>query len=97
MKIVNTMKDLTIEAGMIQLSERKKMMDIYNAHHYTCVCGSTHQFLNVLVSANYGSSGANVKMIVMCPDALGSTLIESKMKWMVKFDKFISHAGWKYE
>ena len=94
MKIVETIHDLTIEAGMITLSERKSRMDIYNAHQYSCVCGSTHQFNNKLVVANYGSSGANVKMIVMCPEELGGTLIESKMKWMVKFDKFISFAGW---
>ncbi len=94
MKIVETIHDLTIEAGMITLSERKNDMDIYNAHQYSCVCGLRHQFHNQLVVANYGSSGANVKMIVMCPKELGGTLIESKMKWMVKFDKFISLAGW---
>ena len=94
MKVVETILDLTVEAGMIKLSERKNMMDIYNTRQYSCVCGSIHQFNNKLVVANYGSSGANVKMIVMCPQELGGTLIESKMKWLVKFDKFISLAGW---
>ncbi|WP_392340653.1 hypothetical protein [Moritella marina] len=94
MKIVETVLDLSFEAGMIKLSERKNMMDIYNAHQYSCVCGLRHQFNNKLVVANYGSSGANVKMIVMCPQELGGTLIESKMKWLVKFDTFISLAGW---
>lgn len=93
MKIVETIQNLTIEAGMITLSERKSRMDIYNSHQYSCVCGLKHQFNNKLVVANYGSTGANVKMIVMCPEELGGTLIESKMKWIVKFDKFISLAG----
>lgn len=81
-----------IEAG-IQMNKRD--MSAYDGKVFECSCGSTHSFNSRLMDyRNFGTSGANARMIVTCPsDASYTTLIQTKYKFVVVFDKFISEAG----
>lgn len=92
MKILS-MEELVLEAGtMIQRSG----MDIYNGKEFECACGSTHEFSDHLDYRNFATNGANAQMIVTCPHNSNiATLIKTKYKFLVIFDKFISLAGTK--
>lgn len=69
-------------------------MSAYNGNTFDCVCGHSHTFNSCLNIANFGTTGNNARMVVMCPINTGClTLIQTKYKFLVVFDKFISLAG----
>lgn len=70
-------------------------MSAYDGKPFNCSCGRTHTFNSTFKDyRNFATSGANARMIVTCPDNSSySTLIQTKYKFMVVFDKFISIAG----
>jgi hypothetical protein len=71
-------------------------MSIYDGRPYACACGAEHEFASYLPYKNYVSSGVNAKMVVPCPDHPEfTTLIETKHRFVFKFDKFVSLVGCK--
>ncbi|WP_044414206.1 hypothetical protein [Thiomicrospira microaerophila] len=72
-------------------------MSAYDGKPFQCACGKTHSFnTSYMDFRNYGSTGVNAKMLVVCPDdPRYSTLIQTKYKFMVIFDRFESLAGHK--
>lgn len=69
-------------------------MSPYDGKPFKCACGREHLFQSRMDYRNFGSTGANAKIMVNCPqDSSVSTIIETKYKFMVVFDKFISLAG----
>lgn len=71
-------------------------MSAYNGRDFECACGQRHAFYAYMDYRNFPSTGAKAKMMVSCPnDPAYATLIETKLKFMVKFEKFISLAGCK--
>ncbi|BDX03094.1 MAG: hypothetical protein ACPGRG_12735 [Marinomonas sp.] len=93
------MKILNLEAFLIQAGTEvpyKRDMSAYDGKPFQCACGNEHEFQSYMDYRNFGASGANAKMIVACPmNPSLSTLIETKYKFLVIFDKFISLAGCK--
>ena len=66
---------------------------LYDGSPYECVCGATHNF-NQFSAKHFVSSGANAKFVVPCPDnPNAATLIKTKNKFFIKFDRFVSLAG----
>ncbi|WP_143752716.1 hypothetical protein [Massilia psychrophila] len=66
---------------------------LYDGAPYECVCGATHTF-SQFSGQHFGSSGASAKFIVQCLNNQNSaTLIVTKNKFIILFDKFISLAG----
>ena len=95
MKNLNT-EEFLFEAGAQMTFHRD--MSYYNEKSFQCACGSEHDFYDYMNYSNFGTSGINAKMIVTCPkDPKFSTLIKTKYKLLVVFDKFISLAGCKTE
>lgn len=71
-------------------------MSAYSGKLFKCACGSEHQFEPYMDYRNFGSTGANAKMMVTCPqDSSFATIIETKYKFMIFFDRFVSLAGTK--
>jgi len=67
---------------------------LYNGSPYECVCGSVHAF-NEFSSQAFVSSGVNAKFVVQCQNNQdAATIIETKHKFLIKFDRFISLAGY---
>lgn len=97
--VKENMKILNPEALLIQAGTEipyKRDMSAYDGKLFQCACGNEHEFQSYLDYRNFGASGANAKMIVACPrDTNIFTLIETKYKFLVIFDKFISLAGCK--
>jgi len=70
-------------------------MSAYNGNIFDCVCGHSHTFNSCLNVANFGTTGNNARMIVICPIKTECfTLIQTRYKFLVVFDKFISLAGY---
>lgn len=88
--------DFILTAG---LPMHQRDMSAYNGKSFDCACGQRHEFDSYMLNyLNFVASGANAKMIVNCPlDARFSTLIETKYKFLVIFDRFHSIAGNKSE
>jgi hypothetical protein len=91
MKMVHSF-ELIAEAGMMMPI---RDMSAYDGKEFDCACGRKHSFNSTLMSyRNFGTTGANARMIVSCPlDSSYNTLIQTKYKFLVVFDKFISIAG----
>lgn len=67
---------------------------LYNGAPYECVCGSIHSFSEFSGQA-FVSTGVNAKFMIQCPkNKNAATLIETKHKFLVKFDRFISLGGY---
>lgn len=67
---------------------------LYNGSPFECVCGSIHSF-NEFAGQAFVSTGVNAKFMVPCPNnENAATLIETKHKFLIKFDRFISLAGY---
>lgn len=77
------------------LPMHQRDMSAYNGKPFDCACGARHEFHSSLMDyRNYASSGVNAKMVVVCPhNPTYSTLIETRYKFMVLFDRFESLAG----
>lgn len=75
----------------------KRDMSPYNGKPFKCACGETHIFnSDYMQFQNYASTGANAKMLVVCPDDRRySTLIETRYKFLVIFNRFESLVGCK--
>lgn len=83
--------DFLIEAGQ-RVPNRD--MSPYDGKPFQCACGRDHLFKAHMDYRNFGSYGANAKMMVTCPqNSSFATLIETKYKFIVIFDRFISLAG----
>ena len=92
MKHLGTLEFLS-EAG-VQVPERD--MSAYDGKSFDCSCGEQHEFASYMDYRNFATSGANAKMMVTCPiDPQYSTLIKTKYKFFVVFDRFVSLAGHK--
>jgi hypothetical protein len=86
-------KDMLAEAGVLM---QQRDMSLYDGKPFECACGQSHAFWEFLNLGNFGTSGANAKMIVKCPNDTGAvTLIKTKNKFIFMFDRFISLAGCK--
>lgn len=67
---------------------------LYDGAPYECVCGSTHSF-NQFSSEAFVSTGASAKFMVQCPANQNAvTLIKTKNKFLIMFDRFVSLAGY---
>lgn len=67
---------------------------LYDGAPYKCVCGATHAF-SQFSGHHFASSGASAKFMIQCPDNKNATtLIVTKNKFIVFFDRFISLAGY---
>jgi hypothetical protein len=76
---------------------RIRDFSLYNGAPYECVCGSIHSFSEFSGQA-FVSTGVNARFMVPCPDTKNAaTLIETRNKFFVKFDRFISLAGYVEE
>jgi len=90
MRIVS-MTSLLIEAGQPMFARN---MSDYVGKLFHCSCGDTHIFQSYMDFQNFAASGVNAKMIVTCPDDSNiSTLIQTKYKYLVVFDRLDSLAG----
>lgn len=86
-------KEALVAAAGIQ-DPNYRDMSVYDGKPFECACGSTHEFYSYLNKSNFATNGANAKMIVSCPSNTDTyTLIKTKYKFMVMFDRFISLAG----
>lgn len=91
MKMLNK-QDFYAEAGTPVF--RNRDFSLYDGAPYQCSCGSTHNFQEYAYEDNYASSGASAKFIVKCPKNENVlTLIKTKNKFLVAFDRFVSLAG----
>ena len=85
-------KDFYAEAGSPVF--RNRDFSLYDKAPYQCSCGSTHDFRQHSYEDNYSSSGSSTKFVVKCPkDENVLTLIKTKNKFVVAFDRFVSVAG----
>lgn len=97
--VKESMKNLNVEQFLLEAGIRvpqHRDMSVYDGKPFQCACGNEHEFQSYMDYRNFVTSGANAKMIVTCPrDPSFSTLIKTKYKFLVIFDKFISLAGCK--
>ncbi len=91
MKILD-MEEFLIEAGG-RLPHRD--MSAYEGKPFDCACGQKHDFQSSYMDyRNFATNGANAKMIIVCPNNSNiSTLVKTKYKFVVVFDRFESIAG----
>ena len=84
-------QSLIKELGM-PLTKRRDF-SLYDGSPYECVCGQWHSF-SQFSSQAFGSTGASAKFLVECPNNKNAgTIIKTKNKYIILFDKFISIAG----
>jgi len=70
-------------------------MSAYEGKVFSCACGEDHEFHSFYSYVNFGTTGVNAKMVVDCPtDSRFATLIKTKYKFLVIFDRFESVAGY---
>ena len=66
---------------------------LYDDTPYDCVCGKKHHF-SQFSSQHFASTGGSAKFMVQCPDnENAATLIKTKNKFLILFDRFITLAG----
>ena len=91
MKILNKFEFLA-EAGPPLHQDRD--FSLYDGAPDSCACGSTHTVRHFAKYPLYPSHGTNAKFMMQCPDNDGVvTLIETKNKFLIIFDRFLSLAG----
>ena len=90
MKLLNR-EDFKKAAGTPLFNNRD--FSLYDGAPYECVCGGTHYF-SQFSGQNFASTGGSAKFMVQCPDKQNAaTLIKTKNKMLLFFDKFVSLAG----
>jgi hypothetical protein len=90
LKILN-IHDFTVEAGM-QTNARD--MSIYDNKPFQCACSKQHFFQSSMDFINLPTTGVNAKMMITCPDNPDiSTIVKTKYKFLVVFDRLESIAG----
>lgn len=91
MRMLTTM-ELLEEAG---IKTETRDMSAYDGKNFECSCGEVHAFdSNTMFYWNYATTGINARMLVTCPiQPKFATLIQTKYKFVVVFDKFVSIAG----
>ena len=91
MKIL-TKHEFAEAAGIPMINDRD--FSLYDNAPYECVCGATHSF-SQYSGQPFGSTGASAKFMVQCPvNPNAATLIKTKNKYLMFFDRFISLAGY---
>lgn len=86
-------QEFLITAG-IQVPHPRDM-SVYDGKPFECACGSMHEFHSFMSHRNFASSGANATIMVSCPlNREIATLIKTKYKFLVVFDRFESLAGY---
>lgn len=71
-------------------------MSAYSGKSFQCACGDDHLFSPFMDYRNFATTGANAKMMVTCPNNPSvATIIQTKYKFLVVFDRFVSLAGHK--
>ena len=84
--------DFLAEAGLPVHQTRE--FSLYDGAPYACACGSTHTFNQFGGHQLYASNGTNAKFMMQCPKNDGVvTLIQTKNKFLIIFDRFVSLAG----
>jgi hypothetical protein len=69
---------------------------LYDGAPYACACGTTHTFYQHGKYQLYGAHGTNARFMMQCPnDDSVVTLIQTKNKFLILFDRFVSLAGCK--
>lgn len=72
---------------------RRRDFSLYHNAPYECACGQWHAF-SQFASKAYMSTGASAKFLVECPSNKKlRTIIKTKNKYIIMFDKFVSIAG----
>ena len=67
---------------------------LYDGAPYECACGSIHEFYQYRGAQHFGSNGGNAKFMVQCPEnKSAATIIKTKNKFLLIFDRFVSLAG----
>jgi hypothetical protein len=93
------MKNLSVEEFLVEAGIRvpnHRDMSAYDGKPFQCACGREHEFQSYMDYRNFVTSGANAKMIVTCPtNREFTTLVKTKYKFFVIFDRFVSLAGCK--
>ena len=84
--------DFLAEAGLPVHQARD--FSLYDGAPYACACGSTHAFNQFGEHQLYASNGTNAKFMMQCPNNDSVvTLIQTKNKFLILFDRFVSLAG----
>lgn len=66
---------------------------LYDGAPYECACGATHSF-SQFTGQHFASTGGSAKFMVQCPNNQNAaTLIKTKNKFLILFDRFVSLAG----
>lgn len=92
MEMLNMTDFLIKSGGRIPIRD----MSAYNEKPFQCACGKEHLFRSYMDYRNFGTTGANAKIMVTCPENPScATLIHTKYKFLFVFDKFVSLAGCK--
>jgi len=90
MKILNK-EEFKKAAGTPLFQNRD--FSLYDGAPYECVCGATHRF-SQFSGQHFASTGGGAIFIVQCPDnENAATLIKTKNKFLILFDRFVSLAG----
>lgn len=93
MKILNKFELLAL-AGLPLHQSRD--FSLYDGAPYECACGTSHTFYQFGKHQLYGATGANARFLMQCPkNDTVVTLIQTKNKFLIFFDRFISLAGCK--
>lgn len=80
------------EAGT-PLSQNRDF-SLYDGASFDCACGSVHSFNQYGNTQHFSSTGGGAKFMVECPDNSNfATLIKTKNKLLIMFDRFVSLAG----
>ena len=85
-------EDFKKSAGIPLLQNRD--FSLYDGSPYECACGETHKF-NQFSRQAFSSTGTNVKFMIQCPNNKNvATLIKTKNKFLILFDRFITLSGY---
>lgn len=91
MKILNS-EEFMAEAGIPLYHNRD--FSLYDGAPYECACGSIHEFYQHRGTQHFGTDGGNAKFMVQCPNNENvSTIIKTKNKLLIMFDRFVTLAG----
>ncbi|WP_303293819.1 hypothetical protein ACMC9M_11390 [Pseudomonadota bacterium 24LQ007] len=85
-------EELVKEAGTPLFQNRD--FSLYDGAPFDCACGSVHSFNQYGNTQHFASTGGSAKFMVECPqNGNVLTLIKTKNKLFIMFDRFVSLAG----